>query len=186
MAARAIQRVVITGGNKGIGYALALRLLRDCPDAFVLLGSRDAARGAAAVARIAAECEGWRSRVELLLIDVTDRASVVAAVAAVAATHGGAGCLHALVNNAAVGFGLPLADTLAANITGARLCTDAFLPLIRRDGGRVVNIGSGAGPMFLEKCSPAVQVGVIASWPRNPESHSQSPCLARPQCVRRT
>lgn len=46
-----------------------------------------------------------------------------------------------------------LQDILATNYYGVGKVTEAFVPLIA-DGGRVVNVSSGAGPMFVEKCSP--------------------------------
>ena len=72
----------------------------------VLMGSRDTARGEAAVAslELPADCAG---RVALVTIDVSDDASVAAAAAHVEASLGrldggeGGGRLHALVNNVA-------------------------------------------------------------------------------------
>ena len=75
---------------------------------YVYLGARDAGRGRAAVAAIEAElqCSG---RIECLPLDVTSDDSVAAA----AATLAKAAPLYGLVNNAGVGFGLTVPDTLA-------------------------------------------------------------------------
>ena len=40
-----VKRVLVTGGNKGIGKAICARLLADHPDVYVILGSRNAERG---------------------------------------------------------------------------------------------------------------------------------------------
>ena len=42
--------ILVTGANKGIGYGIVRKLLRDYPDTCLLLGSRDVARGNKAVA----------------------------------------------------------------------------------------------------------------------------------------
>lgn len=91
-------------------------------------------------------------------LDVTDPASVTAAVETVAARTGGA--LYALVNNAGVIVQGPMelvpAEELhrqfEVNVYGPARLTQACLPLLRRGGGRVVNITGGVarlpGPFF--------------------------------------
>lgn len=78
---------VVTGANKGIGKHIASQLA--AAGFTVYVGSRDADRGRAAVAEI-----GGRAR--LLVLDVTDEASVTAAAEQVEA-------LDVLVNNAGIG-----------------------------------------------------------------------------------
>jgi NAD(P)-dependent dehydrogenase (short-subunit alcohol dehydrogenase family) len=82
-------------------------------------------------------------------IDVTDPASVAAAAEQVALEVGDAG-LHAVINNAGVIVQGPLElvppDELRrqfeVNTLGPAYVTQAFLPLLRRGGGRVVNISA--------------------------------------------
>ncbi len=62
----ATKLVLVTGANKGIGLALVRRLLAERADVRVLLGARDAARGEAARAALAAEDPAWAARVEVL------------------------------------------------------------------------------------------------------------------------
>jgi len=144
--------VLVTGGNSGIGLALCTQLARD-HGCRVFLGSRDAARGAEAVASIVAERAALAASggsVELVSLDVTDAASVRRGVGAVEAALAGAS-LAALVNNAGVGLG-PTdtgARTVDTNLLGARRVTEAALPLLARGAGRVVNVGSGAGPGYV-------------------------------------
>ncbi len=66
------RRALITGANSGIGYYAALELARK--GAQVLLGSRDRARGEAALARIRAEIP--EAKVELALLDLASLESV--------------------------------------------------------------------------------------------------------------
>ena len=50
-----MKKILVTGGNKGIGLAIVKLLLRDFSDTFLLLGSRDVARGQAAVKELLSE-----------------------------------------------------------------------------------------------------------------------------------
>lgn len=138
---------LITGANKGIGFETARQLA--AAGWAVWLGSRDADRGREAVARLNAE--GHEGTVTLLVVDVTNDASVAAAVNTVAAEGG----LDVLVNNAGVAGGFtPVSDTTPShflpiygvNVLGAVRMTHAFLPLLRAsDHPRIVNVSSGMG-----------------------------------------
>ena len=134
---------LITGANKGLGFETARRLVEAGHTVYV--GARDADRGRAAAERIGAR---------FLLIDVTDDASVQAAVKTVE-TDGG---LDVLVNNAGIelrgpGNSVPPAgDTTAdemrtvyeTNVFGVVRVTHAFLPLLQRSPAPiVVNVSSG-------------------------------------------
>ena len=47
-----MKRILVTGGNKGIGLGIVKKLLRDYSDTFLLLGSRDPKRGEEAVKEV--------------------------------------------------------------------------------------------------------------------------------------
>ncbi|MFC3502878.1 SDR family NAD(P)-dependent oxidoreductase [Micromonospora krabiensis] len=134
---------LITGANKGLGFETARRLV--AAGHTVYLGSRDAERG-----RRAAEQLGAR----LLVLDVTDDASVSAALKAVEADGG----LDVLVNNAGIEGRTPDGGVVGAaevtaesmrplfetNVLGVVRVTHAFLPLLRRSAAPVVvNVSSG-------------------------------------------
>ena len=135
---------LITGANKGLGFATARILV--AAGHTVYLGSRDAERG-----RRAAEQLGARA----LQLDVTDDASVAAAVKVVEADGG----LDVLVNNAGIqaemdeyGAVIGAADvtadmmrqTFETNVFGLVRVLHAFLPLLSRSGAPiVVNVSSG-------------------------------------------
>lgn len=149
--------VLVTGGNKGIGKALCEQILKCYSDTFVYLGSRDAQRGREAVASIIDTVKGdSSSRIEFLELDVSDQASVIVAVAKVGQTHP-KGSLYGIVNNAGLGFGRDTAEVCGVNYFGAKNVTMAFLPLLNQDSGRVVNISSASGPMFVSQLPPAQQ-----------------------------
>ncbi|WP_409495884.1 SDR family oxidoreductase [Amycolatopsis sp. cmx-11-12] len=130
---------LITGANKGLGRETARRLIADGHT--VYLGSRDAGRG-----RLAAEELGAR----LIVLDVTDDASVEAAAKTIEAEGG----LDVLVNNAGIEIRpVPgaadltadeLRSTFETNVFGTARVTHAFLPLLRRSAAPVVvNVSSG-------------------------------------------
>jgi len=163
-----MKRIIVTGANKGIGLAIVTKLLEDFPDTYLLLGSRDVGRGQGALEQIG---EVYKDRVELLQIDVTSDESVKNAVEAVKAKHGDNEPLFGLVNNAGGTLG-PTDDsargTVELNTYGLRRVCEAFLPLIQKDKGRIVQISSGAAPMFLAKCSQEIQSFLVnkdVTWP---------------------
>jgi len=91
-----------------------------------------------------------------LVIDVTDEKTISAAAATVADAVGDRG-LVGLVNNAGIAKPAPLefqpmADfrmQLEVNLFGPVAMIQAFLPLIRRGAGRIVNVGSIGGMLVL-------------------------------------
>jgi NAD(P)-dependent dehydrogenase (short-subunit alcohol dehydrogenase family) len=143
--------IVVTGGNQGIGAALVQQLLSD-HGCRVFMGSRDVARGEAAVAAMDLPAD-VKARCSVVQIDVSDDASVAAAAKTVGTALDGAP-LYALVNNA--GAGLAQASVtpdmvVNTNFYGPKRMSDAFAPLLDPAKGRIVNLGSGAAGMFVKK-----------------------------------
>ena len=136
---------IVTGGSRGIGFAIAGALLKQGEAVAILATSRQGAeRAAARLATTGAES----TRVLPLACDVQDAAAVDAAFAATAARFGG---IDVLINNAGVGVGAPIADLshvewnriIGINVTGVFHCCKAALPYLRqRGGGWVINISS--------------------------------------------
>ena len=95
-------------------------------------------------------------RLTPLIIDVTDESAISAAAATVAEAVGDRG-LAGLVNNAGIAKPAPIefqpiADfrkQLEVNLFGPVAMVQAFLPLIRQGGGRIVNVGSIGGMLVL-------------------------------------
>jgi NAD(P)-dependent dehydrogenase (short-subunit alcohol dehydrogenase family) len=139
--------VVITGTSTGIGAASALLLAEKGFRVFA--GVRNDADGDALVARSSGELTP-------VPIEITDAASISSAVQTVEGAVGERG-LFALVNNAGIVKPAPLelqpmADfrrQLEVNLIGQVAVTQAFLPLIRRGKGRIVNVGSIGGRVVL-------------------------------------
>lgn len=166
-----MKRILVTGANKGIGLAIVTAILDEHDDAFVLLGSRDPGRGHAAREGLVQAHADWADRVEVVGIDVSSDASVADAAEHVAARfEGEATPLYGLVNNAGIGLGqAQLRTVLEVNTLGIRRVCEAFLPLLQPAGGRIVNVTSAAGPMFVNACSPERQrffVDPSVTWPQ--------------------
>jgi NADP-dependent 3-hydroxy acid dehydrogenase YdfG len=145
---RSEQSILITGATSGIGRDAALRLAG--AGHVVLAGGRRRD----ALAGLAAESRG---RIEPLVLDVTEPASVEAARELVERRTDGRG-LDVLVNNA--GYALPgplealaeadLRGLFDTNLFGLLAVTRAFLPAMRERGlGRVVNVGSIMGRVAM-------------------------------------
>ena len=150
-----MKHVLVTGGNSGIGFALCGRLVRErgCK---VFLGSRSKAKGEEAVRLIVDGAGSSGSDVDHLIeyvqIDVASSESVALAADAVGSKLGPAK-LYAVVNNAGTGFkhDSPPGTVVDTNLYGPRRVCDAFLPLLSPEKGRIVNVGSGAGPGYVSR-----------------------------------
>ncbi|SCE69401.1 SDR family oxidoreductase [Micromonospora mirobrigensis] len=139
---------LVTGANKGIGYATARQL--GALGMTVLVGARDTGRGREAERTLRAGGADAR----FVPLDVTDEASVAAAAKLVEQEYDH---LDVLVNNAGIvradGSALPSETTLATmrevyetNVFGPVAVTNAFLPLLRRaPAARIVNVSSEVG-----------------------------------------
>lgn len=136
--------VVVTGGGGGIGGATARR--------FGLEGARVALfdLNLAAAEQVAAQIRADGGTALALPCDITDRASVDAAVAA---TEQALGAIDVLVNNAGWDVFKPFTRTepaqwdqlIAINLVGALHLHHAVLPgMAARKAGRIVNIASDA------------------------------------------
>ncbi len=150
-----MRRVLVTGANKGIGRAIAMGILDHAEDTFVLLGARSAERGREALDAIAQARPALEQRLSLVELDVSRNDSVTRAAETVARSLGATGALYGVVNNAGVsGEGQSLEEVLQVNVFGVHRVSEAFLPLLDRQHGRIVNVTSAAGPSFVAKCSP--------------------------------
>jgi len=149
------KRVLVTGANKGIGRQICKRILTDHPDVHVLLGARSPTLGEAAVRKLEAEVADSVGRIEAVEIDVSDEQSVSNCAAAVGAKYGAT--LYGILNNAGIGPGSAISQILEVNTYGPRRVCEAFLPLLDQEVGRVVNMASASGPMYVRGLSAEMQ-----------------------------
>lgn len=158
------KRAAVTGGARGIGRAIATRLLQS--GASVSLWDLDVD----AMAETALELSKI-GPVHVAQVDVTDEASVDAAAAKTADAFGG---LDILVNNAGIAgstaklWELPVAEwrkVVEIDLIGPYLCCRAAVPYMLKGGwGRIVNIASIAGKEGNPNAShySAAKAGVVA------------------------
>jgi 3-oxoacyl-[acyl-carrier protein] reductase len=157
------QFAIVTGGARGIGYAIAERLLDS--GATCLLWDRDGAELRAAAGRL-----GTRGAVHTAVVDVADAEAVATAAAAAFAQ---APAVDILVNNAGIaGVSKPMwectpaewQEVLQVNLFGVFLCSRAIVPhMIGHGYGRIVNVASIAGKEGNPNAShySAAKAGVI-------------------------
>lgn len=133
---------LVTGGNGGIGLAMARGLARAGAD--LVLSGRDRAKGEEACAALA----GFGRRVTFMTADLSAEADCAALPGQAAEAFGR---LDILVNNAGITArrrpeALSLQEwnaVLATNLTSAFLCAQAAYPFFQAaGGGKVINIGS--------------------------------------------
>ena len=130
-----MRRALVTGGNRGIGYAIAEGLVAQ--GLTVVIGARDAVAGEEAASKLG--CES-------IALDLDRPDSFPDAVAA-------AGEIDVLVNNAGVLFETPMLDDPEGFRLSMQVMVHAPYELIRltapgmaaRGYGRIVNMSSGWG-----------------------------------------
>ena len=155
---------IVTGAARGIGLAVATRLLEDgCRVVFADLDGAEAERQAGLL-------DGPGDRTMAIVVDVTSPVSVQLAVTA---TVDRWGSVDLLVNNAGIaGRSLPLPDltdddwrsVLAIDLSGVFYFCRAVVPhMLDKGWGRIVNIASIAGKEGNPNAIPysAAKAGVI-------------------------
>jgi len=144
--------VFITGASRGIGEATAIYLVNKGFTVFA--GVRKHSDGDSLRKKPS-------ERLIPIVIDVTDKKAISSASEEIASVVGDSG-LHGLVNNAGIPLAgpfefLPLDEfrqELEVNVLGAVATTQAFLPLLRKGRGRIVNMSSISGLIALPFVGP--------------------------------
>ncbi|MBI4397706.1 MAG: SDR family oxidoreductase [Candidatus Omnitrophica bacterium] len=144
--------VLITGAGSGIGRATARYLSRQ---GFIVFAAVRSKKDLLGLEKIPLQ------NTHPLLMDVTDAKSIERACEEVSIRLNGSG-LNGLINNAGTILTGPLEYVdlnafrrqLEVNVTGQLAVIQAFLPLLKKTRGRVVNIGSASGLNALPLIGP--------------------------------
>lgn len=147
---------LVTGANKGIGFAIVRDLCRKF-SGDVVLTARDESRGHEAVKQL--QAEGLSPRFHQL--DIDNPQSIRALRDFLLQEYGG---LDVLVNNAGIAFKvvdptpfhIQAEVTMKTNFFGTQDVCKELLPIIKPQG-RVVNVSSGLSLRALKSCSPELQ-----------------------------
>lgn len=140
---------LVTGANRGIGFAIANQLARK--GLTVIIGARDEHNGFEAQKRLVDN----GLDVHFTLLDIADATSIMAAVGRIDSIFGR---LDVLVNNAGIMIDAEtgilelslalLQNTLRTNAFGPFLLSQGCVPLMKKhDYGRIVNISSTLGAL---------------------------------------
>jgi NAD(P)-dependent dehydrogenase (short-subunit alcohol dehydrogenase family) len=142
------KNAIVTGGNQGIGFAIAEGFARH--GAHVVIANRRADQGEAAARRLRDEDHS----AEAIKVDVSDGASVQAMVAAVLRQHGH---IDILVNSAAIIVRKPAVEltedewqsVMDVNVKGTFLCCrEVGRHMIERRSGKIINISSNVSQVI--------------------------------------
>jgi NAD(P)-dependent dehydrogenase (short-subunit alcohol dehydrogenase family) len=156
------KRVIVTGGASGMGEAVVRDLCRHGAQVISLDVNADDGQ------RVATEAGA-----HFLRCDITSASSVEDSVAAAAAQLGG---LDALVHAAGTAPGAPAEqialaqweEVFAVNARGTFLINQAVFPLLKDQGGRIINFASSAGLMgYPGKAAYAAAKGAVLAWIRS-------------------
>ena len=155
---------LVTGANRGIGYAISRRLGEQ--NITVVLGARDPRKGTEACSRLLGE--GLDVHFELL--DVIDEKSIKSAIERIQAHFGR---LDILINNAGIMIDgeedalnvdqETVRETLRINVLGPLMLCQYCIPLMQAGGyGRIVNLASGLGSLTEMADPESAYAGVRA------------------------
>ena len=160
-------RALITGGSKGIGFAIAEAMA--AAGGKVMITGRDRMRVNSAVTALAKSAAAGAD-VRGAAADVRDREAIEAAIDEAAAAFGG---LDTLINNAGVGVFTDVENmsdedwrrVIDTNLTGAFFASRAAIPHLKRAGGGwIINIASLAGRNYFAEGAAycASKAGLVA------------------------
>jgi NAD(P)-dependent dehydrogenase (short-subunit alcohol dehydrogenase family) len=150
-----IRRAIVTGGNRGIGAGVAVRLAEDGADvAFAYLDGDDEAE------QVASRIREHGRRALAIRADLRDPAQIRSAVERVEAELGG---IDILVNNAGIVRLAPFltmsledwTDVLDTNLRAAFLCSQlAARGMASRGFGRIIHISSTFSQVTVPEVTP--------------------------------
>ena len=159
---------IITGGSKGLGYAMAAALAS--AGANILIVNRNAKEGIEAAEKLALD---YGTKVISFAADITNiqQTEEMAEVAITAF-----GNIDILINSAGINIRGPIDDVTPAdfskvmevNVNGTWLCSRAVVPYMKKaGGGKIINLASTLGLVGLSNRTPyASSKGAVVQMTR--------------------
>ena len=149
MSLTASKPVLVTGASRGIGKELCKVLLQEHADVHVILGSRSFSRGNQVAQELISQVGlGCAERLDVVELDTASDESVTKAAGYITSTYSE---LYGIVNNAGIAYDHPHKDVMNTNYWGPRRVNDALVKVLKRPGGRIVNVASASGPNWLSR-----------------------------------
>lgn len=159
---------VITGGSKGLGYAIAAGLAS--AGANVVLANRNPQEGEAAAKSIGAD---FKVKSQFVEVDVTSQQQVEKMISETVKKFGR---LDILINSAGINIRGPIDElsgddfdkVMSVNVRGTWLCSRAVVPHMKQAGyGRIINLASTLGLVGLSNRTPyASSKGAVVQMTR--------------------
>lgn len=146
------KRVLVTGGSRGIGKAIALMLSKNACKVMII------ARDEANIEEVKALSENYPIPIIGMAADTSEKKDLKAVFETIEKEFGG---LDVLINNAALAYGSVLEGDfddwdyiLKTNILGYLACTNYGVDLMRKNGkGHIIHIGSMSSDIREESSS---------------------------------
>jgi len=135
--------VVVTGSNKGIGYAIIERVAKDHPNYEFVMAVRTVSNGEEAVKKLIQSSPDIEKRIRIEKLDVSNSDSIDKFVSRI-------GNIDILVNNAGTAAkgdnfdGKIVQDTFQTNFYGTVELSEKMIPNINNNG-KIITVGSTSG-----------------------------------------
>ncbi|KAH8691631.1 hypothetical protein BGW36DRAFT_305552 [Talaromyces proteolyticus] len=158
--------ILITGANRGIGFATLQALSLKSPTDNFILACRQKEKGFEAVEQL--RDFGIQSEIDVLEVDVTCDYSLISLAEKVKTKYGK---LDVLINNAGVGlFHDSFSEmrstynrTLDTNVTSVAMTIEVLSPLLRRSSrGQIINVSSARSSLELSSSGKLPPTKAIA------------------------
>jgi NAD(P)-dependent dehydrogenase (short-subunit alcohol dehydrogenase family) len=159
---------IITGGSKGLGFAMAAGLASAGAD--IMLVNRNAAEGKSAAEKLSAD---YGTKVIAFAADITDKAQTEAMAAEAVSVFGK---IDILINSAGINIRGAIDElsqddfikVMNVNVNGTWLCSRAVVPEMKKHGsGKIVNLASTLGLVGLANRTPyASSKGAVVQMTR--------------------
>ena len=147
-SADSLRTVIVTGANKGIGYCIVEKLLKESNPYDIILTARNSELGEEASSTLSNKYTSSSSKVTFQQLNISDPSSIAAFADWIKAKRDGK--FDVLINNAGYGWSKDKIeerlDTININFLETIDLTEKLLPYLA-DDGKIINISSGLGEL---------------------------------------